>query len=109
MPNISWYIEQVEHHAPDGLVKTAHWRVYAADDKSSAANYGTVYFNRGDAFTPYLELTETQVLDWVKAKLDVAAIESALLARLNAAKTPVKKMGVPWNQGTASYIPKILK
>lgn len=40
-------------------------------------------------------LTEAQVLDWVKAKLDVPAVEAAALANLEAVRNPPTRYKQP--------------
>jgi hypothetical protein len=46
--------------------------------------------------TAYEALTESQVVAWVKDKLDVEAIETGLAAQIEAKKNPVTANGVPW-------------
>ena len=94
--NITYTIAQLDRQTSDGLVTTAHWRVDAVDGDYSAGSYGTVGFERGDTFIAYDSLTETQVIAWVKDKLDVAEIEAGLQAQIDAKKTPVTATGVPW-------------
>jgi hypothetical protein len=93
---ITWTIAQLDRQTSDGLVTTAHWRVDAVDGEYSAGSYGTVGFERGDTFIAYDSLTETQVIAWVKDKLDVEEIEAGLQAQIDAQKAPVTATGVPW-------------
>jgi hypothetical protein len=92
----TWTIAQLDRQTADGLVTTAHWRVDAVDGKHTADSYGSVSFERGTSFTAYNSLTEAQVIAWVKAKLDVTAIQSSLQSEINAKKTPVTSTGLPW-------------
>jgi hypothetical protein len=92
----TWTITQLDRQTSDGLVTTAHWRVDAVDGEHSAGSYGTVGFERGDTFIAYESLTETQVIAWVKNKLDVAEIEANLAAQIALQKAPVTATGVPW-------------
>jgi hypothetical protein len=94
---ITWTIAQLDRQISDGLVTTAHWYCTAADGDLSASNYGSVGFERGDAFTAYELLTEAQVIAWVKDKLDVEAIEAGLQSHIDGQKNPVIAKGVPWN------------
>ena len=94
---ITWKINQLDRQISDGLVTTAHWRVDAVDGEYSAGSYGTVGFERGETFTPYDSLTEAQVIEWVKEKLDVEAIEASLAAQIELQKNPVTATGVPWS------------
>jgi hypothetical protein len=92
----TWTIAQLDRQTSDGLVTTVHWRVDAVDGEYSAGSYGTVGFERGDTFTAYDSLTEAQVIEWVKNKLDVEAIEAGLQTQIDAQKTPTSATGVPW-------------
>jgi hypothetical protein len=93
---ITWTIAQLDRQTADGLVTTAHWRVDAVDGEHTAGSYGSVSFERGTSFTAYNSLTEAQVIAWVKAKLDVTAIQTSLQSQINAKKTPVTSTGLPW-------------
>ena len=93
---ITWTIAQLDRQTSDGLVTTAHWTVNAVDGDYSAGAYGTVGFERGDTFIAYNSLTEAQVIDWVKDKLDVEAIEANLAEQIASQKAPVTATGVPW-------------
>ena len=92
----TWKIAQLDRQTSDGLVTTAHYRVDAVDGDYSAGTYGTVGFERGTSFTAYASLTEAQVIDWVKDKLDADAIEAGLVAQIAAKKAPTTAVGVPW-------------
>ena len=94
--NITYTIAQLDRQTIDGLVTTAHYRVDAVDGEHSAGSYGSVGFERGDTFTAYEELTESQVIAWVKEKLDVEAMEASLAAQIEDKKNPVTAVGVPW-------------
>jgi hypothetical protein len=93
---ITWTIAQLDRQTSDGLVTTAHWRVDAVDGDYSSGSYGTVGFERGDTFIAYDSLTEAQVIEWVKDKLDVEVIEAGLQAQIDAKKAPTTATGVPW-------------
>jgi hypothetical protein len=94
--NITYTIAQLDRQTADGLVTTAHWRADAVDGEHSAGSYGSVGFERGDTFTAYESLTESQVIAWVKEELDAEAVEANLAAQIEAKKNPVTAVGVPW-------------
>jgi hypothetical protein len=94
--NITYKIDNLDRQTSDGLVITAHWRVDAVDGEHTAGAYGSVGFTRGDDFIPFDELTEAQVLEWVKAQLEVEQIESALAQIIAEQKAPSKISGTPW-------------
>lgn len=93
---ITWKISQLDRQSSDGLVFTSHWRVVAEEDGYTAETYGSMGHERADEFIPYEDLTEQEVIGWVKAKLDVASIESSLQDQINAKKAPATLSGVPW-------------
>ena len=92
---MNWKIVQLDRNTADGFVTTAHWTVTATDGDFSASAYGSVGFS-GELTTPYENLTEEQVLEWVWASLDKAAYEASLAAQIEAQKNPVSAAGVPW-------------
>ena len=92
----TWKIAQLDRQTSDGLVTTAHYTINAVDGEHSAGSYGSVGFERGDTFIAYESLTETQVIAWVKDKLDVEAIEASLAAQIESLKNPVTATGTPW-------------
>jgi hypothetical protein len=100
--NVTWTISNLDRQTSDGLVTTAHWRVNAVDGEYTAGAYGSVGFTRGDDFTPFEELTEAQVVEWVKAQLDVAEIEASLAGQINKQKNPVTAHGLPWTPEVSS-------
>jgi hypothetical protein len=94
--NITYKIDNLERQVSDDLVITAHWRVDAVDGEHTAGAYGSVGFTRGDDFIPFEQLTEAQVLEWVKAQLEVEQIEAALAQIIAEQKAPSKISGTPW-------------
>ena len=96
MMNITYSIDNLERQASDNLVIVANWRVSAVDGEHTAGAYGSVGFTRGDSFTPFAELTQEQVIGWVKSQLDVEQIEAALAQIIAEQKQPSKISGTPW-------------
>ena len=104
----TWTISTLERELSDGGVIVAHWR--ATDSETvgtgdeavtySASNYGTCGFTYDASspdFTPYADLTESQVLGWCWANgVDQSAIEASLAANINDQKNPTTADGVPW-------------
>lgn len=93
---ITWKINQLERQAEDGLVTVAHYDVVAVDGDYSARTYGTVSFERGETFIDFNQLTETDVISWVKSKLDPAAVEQSLADQIATQKNPPVLQGMPW-------------
>lgn len=103
MTTYVWKIAQLDT-APslDGLtnvVKTAHYTVDAIDGDYQVGAYGSVGFSDPDpaTFKPYDELTEAEVIEWVKGKLDVAEVEASLDAGIeNKKNPPIVQKPLPW-------------
>jgi len=99
MTTFNWTLPTLERKTADGFVYTAHWRCMASDGDFSASSYGTAGFTYDASapdFTPYDQLTEAQVLEWVWASVDKDATEAALQANIDAQKNPTTADGVPW-------------
>ena len=88
-----WSIAQLERHAADGIVYTAHYTVDANDGTYSAGAYGSVGLEQPNPnnIIPYADL-----IGWVKDKLNVEEIEAALQAQLDEQHAPTKAAGLPW-------------
>lgn len=102
-----WKINTLEREASDGFVFTAHYSVSAISDQLDSEDnpynsgaYGSIGLERPDTLIPFADLTESQVIEWVKIKLGgsdkVKEIESALDARILELITPSKINGLPW-------------
>lgn len=91
----TWKIVQLDRKTADGFVTTAHWTVTATDGDFSASAYGTCSFD-GELITPYENLTEAQVLEWIWKSLDKAAIEESLADQIELQKNPTTATGTPW-------------
>ena len=105
--SISWIAEQMECYPeydgkPD-VVFTVHWRANAIDGTASATAYGSVGLQlaEGSTFTPYENLTNDQVVGWVKGALGdeaVADIEASLSGQINVQKNPKSiTLPLPWS------------
>lgn len=96
----TWKIANLERETSDGYVYTAHYTVDVKDDVYSAGAYGSIGFERPEELIPFSELTEEQVVGWVKEALGsdkVFEIGQALLAQLNEQRNPTKATGLPWH------------
>ena len=98
--SFTWNIANLERETDDGFVFTAHYTVSAADGTYSAGAYGSIGFERPESLIPFADLTEEQVIGWVKEALGgdekVAEIEAALQSQINEQRTPTKASGMPW-------------
>lgn len=103
----TWTIAQLdcypEYEGNTDVVATAHWRLTGVDGEHTGSVYGTVGLTLGpDApFTPFADLTEAQVVGWVKDALGeetVAAHEANIDKQIaDQANPPVVRPTLPWN------------
>ena len=95
---VTWTISTLERNTDDGVV-VAHWRASDADGEHSGSSYGTCGFTPdadADGYTAYADITETQVIGWVKADVDADAIEASVASQIADSKAPAISTGVPW-------------
>ena len=103
----TWAIANLERNTADGKVAVAHYTVSAqsGDKAYTSGAYGSLGFD-GDIATPFPELTEVEVVGWVKDALGeekVTEIEQALQSQLDEQRAPKTAAGVPW--GAAAETP----
>lgn len=94
----TWQINDMKRNASTGFVSEVHWTCSDVDGEFSGSVYGAVGLT-GELTTPYEQLTEAQVIGWVKESMGaetVAAHEANVAAQIAAAKAPVTAAGVPW-------------
>ena len=98
MTTITWKITDMLRSAADGLVTRVGWEAVASDAGIEAPMRGAIDVNRGDTFMPFEQLTEEQVLAWVKASPKAANVEENLTQRLNelTAHVAATVNGLPW-------------
>jgi hypothetical protein len=95
---VTWTISTLERNTDDGVV-VAHWRASDADGEHSGSSYGTCGFTPdadADGYTAYADITETQVIGWVKADVDADAVEASIASQIADSKAPAITTGVPW-------------
>ena len=102
---ITWKIEQLQclpvAEGQTNVVNAVHWRVNAVDGEYSATAYGScgIPYQEGETFTPFADLTEEQVCEWVWANgVDKAQLETNLNQQIATQKNPpVITPPLPWN------------
>ena len=98
----TWKVVDMERNTADGGVVVVHWDVTEVDGDYSARNYGSTGFEYDASspdFVPYADLTETEVIQWVKDAMgaeEVAAIDTRLAEDIANQKNPTEESGVPW-------------
>ena len=99
---VTWTISTLERNTDDGVV-VAHWRASDSETVGEVEHTGSSYGSCGftpdadaDGYTAYADITETQVIGWVKADVDADAIEASIAAQIADSKAPAITVGVPW-------------
>lgn len=104
----TWSVVQMDAYPeldgePD-VVFTVHWTLTGTDGTYAGSVYGSsgVMFTEGSTFTPYADLTETQVIDWVKDALgeeQVASYEANVAQQIeDQIDPPVVTPQLPWSE-----------
>ena len=104
MTTITWNISVLDclPQSAEGAdyVVTAHWQCNGVDGAYTGQVYSTTSFAvvQGEAFTPYADLTQAQVLGWIWDNgVDKAATEAAVEGQIEAQKNPpVVSPPLPW-------------
>lgn len=88
----------------DGLqnvVTTVHWILTGTDEDNISA---TVYGSQGvgqpnpEAFTPFPDISEEQVIGWMESSMDVDALEVNIATQIDLIKHPVTEvLPAPWS------------
>jgi hypothetical protein len=100
----TWMITQLNTYG-EGVVCQASWNVSGAEGDNNeftgSLNGATAFKLDPDApFTPYDELTQEQVLEWVWASLGEegkASAEADVQAQIDYAKEQVQSPALPWS------------
>jgi hypothetical protein len=100
---MKWTIENMKRQVANDLVVEVAYRVIAKDSGLIADHKGKVILT-GDPsspdFIPSKDLTEAQVIQWVKDSMNVAVIEAQVQAILEDKKAKkaaqTTKTGLPW-------------
>lgn len=109
MPTVTWTINSIECKIQDqgyqDVVYTVVWEVVAAQDGTTATTFGTQLLQFDPTapdyqFIPYEELTEQQVIEWVKGAMGPMLTEEKeqqALYLLNQILVPtVETKPLPW-------------
>lgn len=100
----TWSVVQMDAYPQqDGetdVVFTVHWTLGGTNGTYSGSTYGStsVTVNPAEPFTPYEDLTESQVLDWVwAAGVDKESQEANVATQIeNQINPPVVTPPLPW-------------
>lgn len=100
----TWSVNTLDRTVETGIVTAVHYSAAATDETNTTRIYGSVGLEapaEGDTIIPYVDLTETGVLEWTKTALGgdekVTEMEANLQIQLDAITTPVSDSGIPWS------------
>ena len=103
MATKTWQVNTLQRELADGYVNKVIYRVNGEDGTYKFRATGEVDLPKPDNLIPYADLTESQVLVWVKNKLDadnagtVDGFDQAVENGVNEQKTPTTGVGKPWS------------
>ena len=98
---VIWNISTLERNTDNGVV-VAHWRATDSDGDHSGSSYGTCGFTpdaSADGYVAYDNLTEENVIGWVKGSMGeeaVTGVEDSIAAQIAESKAPAIFVGTPW-------------
>lgn len=100
----TWKIERLDcyptYETYQDVVSQVYWRLFAAGGGCEATAYGSVGLDVGslaDEFTPFSELTESQVVGWVCAAIDGGKYEALLAQNIaDQISPPLVSPPLPW-------------
>jgi hypothetical protein len=104
MTTFNWKIEQLNCYPQadnqTDVVFNIHWRLNGTDGTYSGSVYSTcgVTYVAGAPYTPYADLTQDQVLNWIWASgVDKDSAEAAVQTQIdNQINPPVVSPQLPW-------------
>ena len=105
---ISWHIDQMVHVNADGGVVKASWSCVGKNDSGPerSGQQGQTVFEYDASspdFTPYADLTQDQVLQWVWGAMDTGTkdqIQTMVTQKVNdkIQANATESTGLPWDQ-----------
>ena len=108
MATKTWQVTTLQRELADGCVNRVVYNVTGTDGTYSFRANGEVDLSRPETLIPYADLTEEQVISWVKGRVEelaaeenstrptVAQIEAAVEKRVTEQSTPTVGLGKPW-------------
>lgn len=103
--NIVWTIDAMDCYPQSqgnsDVVYNAHWRCTGSDDDATSSIYGTCGIPyAGGSFTPYQNLTQQEVLDWVwENGVNQQEVEANVTSQVNAILNPTTVTPpLPWSE-----------
>lgn len=103
MATFTWTITQMDCHPQlegnANVVFIVHWTCFGADGAYNASIYSTCNVPAStNAFTPYTDLTQDQVLGWIWANgVDKTSVETTVEQQIQSQIDPIIiRLDLPW-------------
>jgi predicted metal-dependent TIM-barrel fold hydrolase len=106
MNTYTWQINQLDCYPTEesqtNVIFAVHWRINATDETHNVTSYGvqSLTYMVGNPFTPFEQLTEETIIDWVKTAIgaeQVTSIQANLNTQIaNLVNPPVISPRLPW-------------
>jgi len=94
---ITWKISQLERLTETGAVQRVHYYVCVTDEGTEASKTVTKTVDlTGDVTTPYADLTEAQVIGWVKEAIGADAVTDLENQMSESMPLAGVEDGIPW-------------
>jgi len=94
-------IVQTDYKPDHNEIITVHWTASLVDGEYTASSYGAEGFQpdpESPNFVPFEQLTEADVVQWLKDKEGwFEQLESGLAAQIENQKNPPVLKGLPWS------------
>ena len=103
---IQWTILQLERHTSTGGVFSAEWLAEDHETTGDTVHRGMYTALAGftpeptsEGFTAFADLTEADVVNWVKTTLsseEMTSVEQTIATQISESKAPTTAKGLPW-------------
>lgn len=72
------------------VIKSIHWRYQATEDNITVDTYGQYALPKADPdnFTPYKEITNEVIIEWLEEGLDIKSLQKKLKNQIEDIKNP---------------------
>jgi hypothetical protein len=100
----TWKVRNLERETATGKIYMVHYTLDATNGIYKAGAYGSIGLD-GEVTIPFAEVTEAEVIEWVKAALTDEKVDAAFDAlndQISEQIAPTKAAGVPWVNVEAS-------
>jgi hypothetical protein len=91
-------ILKLEHDPETGFIKNCSWKATKVSSGNVAESFDFTVFEASSSMIPYADVTEADVLNWVRENMDQEKIEKNLDDQLAAKASQTVAVGFPWRK-----------